>query len=190
MNVPQLNLSLGQVLWSINLGDEPPIYMVDKVNYLRKLGIPDNAAIARLGSGNRGEYCFEDLIEIGVAYHALINGMKPKDISSAIVMSREEMHGIYRKALLEQPEKCIDAEWVSSKGRIGAVLENAIFLRLHDRYSSTPNLVEAVSQEPSSLFGMLEKHVNYVVRNFPLTNYLIQWVYWAQRAPIFKTGPK
>ena len=198
MQIPDLSLSLGQVLWSLSFGEAPKQHMVDKLNYLRQLGIPfpkkRKGAIA-IGSGNRAIYGYDELIECGVAYQALLNGMKPADIVKILVGYRVNMREFYRQALLEQPAGCLTGDWVSSKGRSKPVLADSLYLRLHDRYAETPNQIEAVStdndmQALMELFDPTERFGNVVVKVVPLTILAIQWTYWALLAPELRTGPK
>ena len=195
MQIPQLHLSFGQVLWALSFGEAPQRHLIDKVNYLRKLGIPFPKEKRTAGSGNRVHYSYYDLIECGVAYHALMNGMKPKDIVEVLAEGRASMHSIYAQALEEQPDSCLTADWVKSKGRIKALQENEIFLRLHDRYAQKPNSIEVVPHASEgdqllNIFDSLEQHGNQIVRNVPLTHLAMQWTYWALQAPELRTGPK
>ena len=196
MDIPNFSLSFGQVAWSLSFGEQPKQFLIDKLNYLRQLGIPFLREKKPLGSGNRVEYNYYDLVECGVAMYALKNGMKPADLVKVLAGDRENMHRIYEQALAEQPDACLTAEWVKSKGRIGVVLEHDISLRLHDRYSDTPLKVEPIglndakNQDISGMFDLVEHYGSSQERLVPLTKLAIQWVYWAQQAPVFKPGPK
>lgn len=196
MNIPNLSLSFGQVAWSLSFGENPQQHLIDKLNYLRQLGIPFPREKRAAGSGNRVNYTYCDLVECGVAFYALNNGMKPKDIVKVLAGGRSNMHLFYEQALAEQPEACLTTDWVKSKGKMLPILGNEIHLRLHDRYSETPNIVEMVMPEDSmnqdlaSLFGPIEQFGQSTVRLVPLTKLAIQWVYWALQAPAIRPGPK
>lgn len=196
MDIPNLSLSFGQVAWSLSFGEPPKQYLIDKLNYLRQLGIPFPRERRALGSGNRINYTYYDLVECGVAIYALKNGMKPADLLKVLAGDRENMHHIYEQALAKQPDACLTADWVKSKGKMGVMLGNDISLRLHDRYSETPlkvelkGLNESKNQNLSALFDLVEHFDTSQERLVPLTKLAIQWVYWAQQAPAFKPGPK
>ena len=196
MDIPNLELSFGQVAWSLSFGEQPKQYLIDKLNYLRQLGIPFPREKRALGSGNPVGYSYSDLVECGVAIYAIKNGMKPTDIVKVIVGERANMHALYEQALNEQPVACLTSDWVKSKGKIIPMLANDISLRLHDRYSETPLKVEPIGFNPSSNqnisspFDLIEHFGSSQERLVPLTKLAIQWLYWAQQAPVFKTGPK
>ena len=40
MKIPDLQLSLGQLAWTLNLGQTPPQHLFDRLRYLRQIGIP------------------------------------------------------------------------------------------------------------------------------------------------------
>jgi hypothetical protein len=197
MLIPDLSLTLSQVAWSINFGQEPPKYLLDKLNYLRQLGIPFPKDKARTGSGNRVRYGYEELIEIGIAIFAMNNGMKPGDVTKALVNQRDDMRTIYRHALEVMPEGTLKAGWVKSRGMSGAEYDNEVFLRLHDRYSITPGRIESTGTQElnlfpgAGLFGLVEYHSGQApVRLVPLTKLALQWTAWALEAPEFKNGPR
>lgn len=196
MQIPNLSLSFGQVAWSLSFGEQPKQFLIDKLNYLRQLGIPFPREKRALGSGNRVNYTYYDLVECGVAIYALKNGMKPSDLIKILAGDRTNMHKFYEQALVEQPEGCLTADWVRSKGKIGVMLGNDISLRLHDRYSETPLKVDPIglddtkNQDISSMLDLMEHFGSSQERLVPLTKLAIQWIYWAQQAPAIKPGPK
>ena len=196
MEIPNLSLSLGQVAWSLSFGEQPKQYLIDKLNYLRQLGIPFPREKRASGSGNRVIYTYYDLIECGVAFHALNNGMKPADIVKVLADDRKNMHHLYGLALAEQPDAGLTADWVKSRGKSGAMLENDISLRLHSRYSETPHKVEAIgfddpnNQDVSAMFDLVDHFGSSQEKLVPLTKLALQWTYWAQQAPTIRTGPK
>ena len=198
MKIPSLQLSLGQVAWVLAMGHSPQQHLLDKLNYLRQLGIPFSrgARDARQpGSGNHLPYTYDELVECGVAVHALIVGMKPADISRIIVEQRPLMRKLYRRALREQPDAALDHPWVRSRGKIMAVQSKAIFLRLHDRYADKPGTMDVVSidESLSSNLAMLFDPVEQLAggqsaRLVPLTRLVLQWTAWAREAPAVPRG--
>lgn len=69
--LPDLELTHGQLLWSIRYGREPTQLLKDQVRYLRTLGIPAAAKDQAKGPGTPITYDFYDLVEIGLAVTAL-----------------------------------------------------------------------------------------------------------------------
>ena len=190
MNVPHLDLSLHQLAWALCMGQEPSRHVLDRLNYLRQLGIPSAVKVTP-GSGNRRRYNYFDLVEAGVALYGLNNGMKPADLKNLLVDRREEMKGYYKQALAEQPEAQLSSDWVRSRGKISVLLANSIELRMHDRYSSTPGKIEVGQGVDNGLptFDMVE-HISadQTVRLCPLTKLALQWTAWALEAPEVKPG--
>jgi hypothetical protein len=196
MDVPKLSLSLGQVAWSLNFGQPPQRYLLDKLNYLRQLGIPFPKG-KRTGRGNRVIYGYNDLIECGVALYALNNGMKQVDIRKILVDQRTHMRKLYRQALREQPVAALSQDWIKSMGRIIPILLPDIFLRLHDRYSETPWKIDVIGMDDVDkegieyLFDPVERYISGPSRRLvSLTRLALQWTAWALEAPEFRTGPK
>lgn len=195
MQIPRLQLTLGQVAWALNFGQPAPQHLLDQLNYLRQLGVPFAREERPSGSGNRVRYGYNEMIECGVAIYALHNGMKPADISKVVVGQRSQLRKLYRKALHDQPELALTASWVKSRGREGALRTNDIWLRLHDRYSQTPGAMETV--DPSSpdapagvsLFDPVERYAGGpTLRLVPLTGLALQWTAWALEAPEIRVG--
>lgn len=196
MKIPRLELSFGQLAWTLCMGQAPSAHVKNRLNYLRQLGIPFERAERARGSGNRIAYAYEDLLECGVGLFALEVGMKPKDIQAILVERRTVMQKIFRRALREQPEAALTSPWVKSRGRIGVLMGTEIFLRLHDRYSSRPGAVEVITPGDApisfaTLFDPIERLPDgNVVRLAPLTRLALQWVAWALEAPVIRTGPR
>ena len=196
MDIPKLSLSLGQVAWSLNFGQPPQRHLLDKLNYLRQLGIPFSQE-KRAGRGNRVIYGYDDLIECGVALYALNNGMKPADLQKILADQRSHMRKLYRQALREQPEAALSSKWVKSRGQEIPILAKEIFLRLHDRYSDTPWRIDEIGMDDmakegiQSPFDLVERYINHPSRRIvSLTRLVLQWTAWALEAPEFRTGPK
>lgn len=197
MKIPRLHLSLGQIAWAINLGEPAPRHLLDRLNYLRQLGIPFNPDQRGAGSGNRVPYDYEDLIECGVALFALENGMKPADVSKVLVGERANSRKTYRKALKVLPEQALTDPWVKSRGKTGVLIANEVWLRLHNRYSETPGTMEVLGPADSdapagaSIFDPVERFSDGLTfRLVPLTRLAVQWTAWALEAPEIRTGPR
>ncbi len=197
MKIPDLQLSLGQLAWSLNFGQKPPQHFFDRLSYLRQIGIPFAREKKPSGPGNRLTYSYEDLIECGIALYALDNGMKPKDLKLTLIENRNKCRSDYRMALELKPEGALNETWVKSRGTQGVASETDIFLRLHDRYSSAPDKIETILMDetnanvPFTLFGLTETYPDGTKKRLvPLTSLAMQWTAWALEAPILKTGPK
>lgn len=190
----QLHLTHGQVLWALSRGRAPERRLVDQVRYLRLLGVPFRKSELGTGSGNRLHYRYEHLIDLGVGVWALERGMKPKEVAKFLVKERKLLRELYIKALAEQPDEAIEAEWVKSRGRLVPLLGNELFLRLHDRYSDKPGRYEMLRPdeiEQLSEFSMLaERYPGEKARMLlPLTRLALELVAWAREAPVLKPGP-
>ena len=195
MNIPSLNLTFGQLAWTLNFGEPPKQHFIDKLNYLSKLGIPFKRESNKLGSGNRVQYGYEDLIECGVAMFGLNIGLKPKDMKILLVDHRSEYRDAFRQAIINHPESAINQPWVKYKGKgsQGAVNEHDVFLRLHDRYSDFIGTIDLVQLDGANSmpFDLNEMSQDGSSRPLlPLSRFALQWTAWALEAPEFKTGPK
>jgi hypothetical protein len=191
---PLINLSHGQVLWTLSRGTLPDSRLVDQVRYLRLLGVPFRKAELGKGRGNRVLYRYEHLIELGVGVWALERGMKPQEVAKFLIGQRKFLRPLYAKTFLEQPEQAIDAAWVKSRGRIVPLLGNEIFLRFHDRYSTAPGKIELVQQDEisqlSDFLALAEKYPGEKTRTLlPLTRLILELVAWAREAPETRPGP-
>jgi hypothetical protein len=195
--IPALDLSIGQVMWALNAGAAPPRRMRDDLNYLVKLGVPFSAKERRLGRGNRLRYQYEHLVEAGLGLYALRHRMRPADVRSVLVTHRAALRALYRRALAEQPEAALAAEWVKSRGRVRPVLGAELFLRLHDRFAEAPGTFEAPDRAQLSLpasgpeaFDLVEYFAGGTQRDLvPLSRLVVEWVAWALVAPETKPGP-
>jgi hypothetical protein len=191
---PSLTLTHGQVLQALSRGHTPEPRLIDQVRYLRLLGVPFRTSELGTGRGNRVQYHFEHLIELGVAVWAIERGIKPKEIAMILVERRTFLRKLYKKSFVNQPESAIDADWVKSRGRLVPLLGDELFLRLHDRYSEKPGRIEALGlDEVESLRDFLllaEKYPGEKARTLlPLTRLTLELVAWAREAPLLKPGP-
>lgn len=195
MKIPPLQLSLGQVAWALSFGQPPTKHTLDRLTYLRQLGIPMSREDHQPGRGNRILYGYEDMVECGVALFALHEGMKPADVSKVLVGEREGMRRAYRDALADLPENALSADWVKSRGKRGAISLDLFFLRLHDRYSDKPGTFDLVKPgdvdvpEGAELFDPIERFADHQTRRFvPLRRLALQWTAWALEAPDIRPG--
>jgi hypothetical protein len=191
---PSLNLTHGQILWTLSRGTSPERRLVDHLRYLRLLGVPFRKSELGAGRGNRVRYRYDHLIELGVAVWALERGMRPREVAKFLVEQRKYLRPLYAKAFADQPDRGIEAEWVKSRGRIVPLLGKEIFLRLHDRYSEAPGKIEMLDQPEikslSDFFMLAEKYPGEKTRTLlPLTRLALELVAWAREAPEVKPGP-
>lgn len=191
--LPDLDLSFGQMLWAVRYGGEPDQRFRDQIRYLRLLDIPAASAAQASGPGKAIRYGFHDLVELGLAVTALDLGFRPKDIAATLVGCRAAMHRLYREAWLELPDAALEAEWVKSRGRIGAMVDEELVLSLHDRRSAKWGQIDIVSAEEAGeglpLFEPVERFANEPPRRLlPLKRLMLQWVAWALEAPEIKPG--
>jgi hypothetical protein len=192
--IPNLNLTHGQVLWTLSRGVTPDPILIDQLRYLRRLGVPFSRSELGSGKGNRVWYRYEHLIEVGVAVFALQRGMKPREVPQFLVQQRKYLRTLYRKALSDQPEAGLRAEWVKSRGRLVPLLGDEIFLRLHDRHSEAPGKIEMLEpseiKDLSEFFMLGEKYPGEKTRTLlPLTRLVLELVAWADEAPEIRPGP-
>jgi hypothetical protein len=193
--LPDLHLTHGQVAWALSGGQPPTNQTLDQLRYLRQLGVPFTKEELGGGRGNRINYTFDHLIECGVALAGLRRGLRFREVAKILIEHREQLRATCRRAFEEQPPLALNAEWVKSRGRIRSLLENEIFIRLHDRFSETPGEYEIVyPQEPGaeSMIGdIVERYPGGEIRPMlPLTHLVLELVAWALEAPVAKTGPK
>jgi hypothetical protein len=191
--LPELDLSFGQMLWAVRYGSEPDQHFRDQIRYMRLLDIPSASAAQASGPGKAIRYGFHDLVELGLAVTALDLGFRPKDIAATLVGCRAEMHRLYREAWLELPDAALDTEWVKSRGRIGALVDEELLLRLHDRRGDKWGEIDLVSAEEAAErqtpFEPVERFANEPPRRLlPLKRLMLQWVAWALEAPEIRPG--
>jgi hypothetical protein len=191
--IPDLNLSLGQVLSAIRYSSVPNEYLKNQVRYLRALGIPQASGKHTSGTGNRVRYGFDDLIEVGLAVTALDLGFRPKDIAGGLVSQRDQIREAYRLAWTEVPEKEIEAPWVRSRGHIKPMFGDELYIRLHDRRSDKWGKIDFVSaEEADETLDVLEPIERFADgpprRLIPLKRLMVQWVAAAMDVPEIRPG--
>ncbi len=192
--LPDLELTHGQLLWSIRYGREPTQLVKDQVRYLRTLGIPAAAKEQARGPGSRIRYDFFDLVEIGLAAAALDLRFRPQDIAAVLAGNREEMRKVYSTTWKELPKAALQADWVKSQGRQIPLLGDEVYLRLHERRSEQWGQMDFVNAEEATdelpFFEPVERFAGArPQRLIPLKRLMIQWVAWAFEAPPTKPGP-
>lgn len=192
-SLPDLDLTLGQMLWAVRYGHEPDQHFRDQIRYLRLLDIPGASATQASGPGKRIRYGFTDLIELGLAVTALDLGFRPKDIAAVLVGQREGMHRTYIATWLALPDAALAADWVKSRGRIKPLITEEMFVRLHDRRGEKWGQIDLVgAQEAGDALPMLEPVERFGSetprRLIPLKQLMLQWVAWALEAPDIKPG--
>jgi len=193
--LPDLNLTLGQVLWALNHGREPDKVLQDQVRYLRQLGIPQKSNDQAPGSGNRIRYDFHDLVELGLGLTALRHRFKPKDISTVLHDDRVRMRNAIELAWTELPETAIAAPWVKSHDKTKVGMGDELFLRMHERHGEQWGKVDLV--HPNQVKPGLEAYTPIEIFEdgeirviFPIKALILPWVAWALEAPATRTGPK
>ena len=192
--LPDLELTHGQLLWSIRYGREPTQLVKDQVRYLRTLGIPAAAKDQARGPGSRITYDFYDLVEIGLAVTALDLRFRPQDIAAVLAGNREEMRKVYSSTWKEPPDAALHASWVKRQGRQTPLLGDEIYLRFHGRRSEQWGQIDFVGPDEATdelpFFEPIERFAgDRPQRLIPLKRLMIQWVVWALEAPPTKPGP-
>ena len=192
--LPNLELTQGQLLWSIRYGREPTQLVKDQVRYLRTLGIPAAAKEQARGPGSRITYDFFDLIEIGLAVTALDLRFRPQDIAAVLAGNRDEMRKVYSSTWKELPDAALQASWVISQGREVPILADEVYLRFHGRRSEQWGQIDFVGPNEATdelpFFEPIERFAGErPQRLIPLKRLMIQWVSWALEAPPTKPGP-
>ena len=195
-SLPDLNLTQGQLLWALGEGREPDKLLSDQVRYLRQLGIPQKSADAAKGSGNRIRYDFHDLVELGLALTGLKLRFRPKDIKAVIDDDRQRLHHTIELAWGELPEDVLQERWVKSRGALKPLLEEDLYLRLHDRRSEQWGQLDLVGPDDDlttgrQMFDAIERMPDGQIRDvIKVKQSLVPWVAWALEAPGIRTGPK
>jgi hypothetical protein len=190
---PAFVLTHGQVLWVLARGVPPDRQLIDQVRYLRLLGVPFKKSELG-GHYSRVRYGFEHLIELGLGVFAIRRGMKPGEVADFLIKNRNSFRGLYVRALKEQPPNAIPAAWAKSRGRKIPILENEIFIRLHDRYAETPGRIEVIApekaQDLNEIFALGESYPGEQSRTLvPLTRLILELATWAGEAPEIRPGP-
>lgn len=193
---PDLSLTHGQLLWALSEGREPSKLLSDQARYLRQLGIPKKSVEDAKGSGNRIRYDFHDLAELGLAVAGLKLRFQPKDIKAVIDGEREGIRKAVEAAWHELPEKALEQDWIKSRGSAKAILDEELYLRLHDRRSEQWGKLDLVGPNDNLTAG---RQLLDPVERMPdgqtfdliaIKQSILPWVAWALEAPDTRTGPK
>lgn len=194
--LPDLNLTLGQLLWALGDGREPDKLLSDQVRYLRQLGIPQKSADAARGSGNHIRYDFHDLVELGLALAGLKLRFRPKDIKAVMDDDRTRLHRAIDLAWRELPDNVLEDSWVKSRGAVKVEFDNELYLRLHDRRSEQWRQLDFIGPDDDlttgrKLFDAIERMPDGQIRDvIKVKQSIVPWVAWALEAPGIRTGPK
>jgi hypothetical protein len=193
--IPVLQLTQGQVAWTLSLGQPPSKQTIDQLRYLRQIGVPFSEAELGGGRGYHVQYGYVHLVECGLALYAIRRGMVPREAAEYLISQRQTLRPLYRRAFRELPENALSGEWVKSRGKQGAILASSYDLRMHNRYSQTPGKIE-VEMLPNPQTGalpgdMVERFPDSESRLLvPLSRLVLEWTAWALEAPELKRGPK
>ena len=192
MRIPNLDLTHGQALYALTLGQKPETAQINQLRHLRRLGVPFAEGEGR-GQGNQVRYDFERLIETGAAMFALRNHMPPRHIANWFAAKRNQFHKNCREAWRSLPEAAFDPKALEK--RSFQVRSDEIYLRLHDRYTQKPGMFDfakagdVVDVLKEGLVG--ERFDDQQFRPMlALKTSMMRWVYWAQKAPVIRTGPR
>jgi hypothetical protein len=194
-SIPSFQLTHGQAAWSLSLGNPPEQETLDRLRYMRQLGIPFSIKQQGVGRGNALTYGFNELVECGVALFGLRRGMKPADVAEYLVQNRSDCRRLFRAAFLEQPESALSAPWVKSRGTIPVLLFPDQCMRMHDRYMEPTGAIEMVGFDTvlsgAKPFDLVERYPGEEARLLlPISRMVLELVAWAQEAPEIKRGRK
>lgn len=185
-----LTLSFGQVAWAICHGRSPQEQVLDRLRYLRQLGVPF-AEKDRKGSGNRMAYRFEHLIECGLGMEGLKRRIRPTDVATTIVEGRQSLHQLARSIFDEiDPAEfaAVNAAW--RKPQYNPMQER--FIWFHDRDSDKPLTIESLTIDQATEVErrtIFDAHrLDAAVHLIPFKNCIVSWVGWALVAPRTRAG--
>ena len=196
MKIPPLTLTLSQVTWALSLGQIPSKDTLDKLNYLRQLGIPFEPGQRLSGSGNRVHYSYIDMVEMGLGLWALARGVKPRVISRFLVNQRKALHSLYVLALSNQPDAALHEPWVKNPGKSGVINVHSIYLHIHNLFDKKPCTFDVLDQASvNTLIAEILDITNVSGARsptviMPLTTLALQWLAWALEAPVVPPGRK
>ena len=189
--VPDLKLSLGQVLWCLAGGKEPSPPLPAQIRYLRDLEIPFKKKDLGKGRGVRLAYGFYELIELGVAYEGLRRRIEPRNLKK-LASRRTEFRKHYREAYLEL---AANPGVFDGDPHDRALLIREHLVRLYDKFSETPGeIVIAVALPPKpgrKPWDLVEVYEGGEERDvIALNSLIIHLLGLAKIAPVLKPGPK
>lgn len=192
LTLPRLSLTHGQVAWAICAGQPPDKVTVDRLRYLRQLGIPFTEEEVGVGRGNRLTYGFNHLVECAIALWSIRRGTKPRAAADFLITERKGLHKLFREHFKAMPEAALTAEWVKSRGRVVPTLVDEIYLRLHAR-SEEGGAIKTMTLDEVLMFkaaigDQVEHYGNEVHALVPLRRVMLETVAWSQVAPITPPG--
>ncbi len=182
------SFTLGQLLWTVSGGQTPSQPAIHQLRHLRQLGVPTSKKDRAPGSGNRLQYDYEDVVELGVAMFALKHGMKPFEIADYLVSHRAKLRPLYRKAIE-------DARVAGPDPGGNLIRDNEIYLRLHDRFTKTAGKFDSPRwdelEEAGDLLDPIERFPDGAIRHLlPLSKLVRRLVALTERAPPTRPGRK
>jgi len=191
--IPRLQLTHGQVAWSLCGGQPPDKRTLDALRYLRQLGVPFTKDELGVGRGNRLTYTFDHLVECAVAMYAIRRATKPSQAAQFLVLERNALRKMYREAFHECPEGALDAEWIKSRGHIVPTVSDERFIRVHDRYAETSGKIELMTMDEVMTFkagigDLVERHSNDIYALVPLKRVMLEAVALSRIAPVTPPG--
>jgi hypothetical protein len=189
--VPRLQLSHGQVLWTLAGGKNPPPALIDQLTYLRQLGIPFADEEKGQGRGKRLTYGFYHLIEVGLATEALRRGVPPRHLKM-LKSERAKYRNLYRAAYKELAPAWALLE--EDDPRSWPMFQDEYLVSFHGRYTKSPGEITlADPNDPATrpfidLVGRAPGQDDYVV--IQIKALVTRLLLLSKIAPTIKPGPK
>ena len=191
-SIPRIALTHGQVAWAICSGQHPDKVTVDRLRYLRQLGIPLTEEEVGVGRGNRMTYNFDHLIECAIALWSIRRGTKPRAAAEFLITERKGLHTLFREHFKAMPDAALTAEWVKSRGRVLPTMVDEIYLRLHARSAESGAIktmtLDEVLMFKAAIGDQLEQYGNEVHALVPLRRVMLEAVAWSEVAPVTPPG--
>lgn len=183
-------LSFGQVLYAISGSEHPSPVLVDRLRYLRRLGIPF-APNESQGSGHRMSYTFDHLFECGLAIAAQ-DMLKPQEVQQIIVNHRADLRKVGRTTLANLGEG-----WASILHRYdpGGAHDDRWRIVLTDRHDPDPCNFYLMGMGDRKPGALVTKAIHQLPQSAPITGRHIalkplvaSLVFRAMQAPETKPG--
>lgn len=189
-SIPDLELSLGQMLWAVALGSEPSEQSRNRARYLRLLGIPRQGSEKGPGSGKRIVYDFDDLVLVGLGMLALSHGQPPRTMKEVLVVQRSRLLRDVHQAWLDLPADVLDDPVTISRGKSFIVYDNDFNVNLSGTGWGKASGLDfiKIGNNPLHPVHIIPGETPQVV--FSLKQWMPQWVAWALRAPKRQRGRK
>jgi hypothetical protein len=189
-SIPDLQLSHGQMLWAVALGQEPSAEARDRARYLRLLGIPRPPSGEGPGSGQRIVYGFDDLVLVGLGMLALSHGYPPRTMKDVLVDQRSQILKEIHTAWLELPADVVEDPVSTSRGKRGVLYEPEYYVSLSGLGRGKPVTLDFIQTSDNPLQPVQIIPGEAPKALFPLKHWMPQWVAWALQAPKRTRGPK